>query len=48
MKNDIVIHGYLGRDPELKRYKNKDGEDRVRQGRRREEPEILEVDRGRF
>ena len=26
MKNDITIHGYLGRDPELKEYKNARGE----------------------
>ena len=26
MKNDITIHGYLGRDPELKDYKNARGE----------------------
>ena len=26
MKNDITIHGYLGRDPELKEYKNAKGE----------------------
>ena len=25
--NKIVIHGYLGRDPELKTYKNAQGED---------------------
>ena len=28
MKNDITIHGYLGRDPELKEYKNAQGETR--------------------
>lgn len=28
MKNDITIHGYLGRDPELKEYKNAKGETR--------------------
>lgn len=27
MLNDIKIHGYLGRDPELKEYKNAKGED---------------------
>lgn len=27
MLNDIKIHGYLGRDPELKGYKNAKGED---------------------
>ena len=26
MLNDIKIHGYLGRDPELKEYKNANGE----------------------
>ena len=26
MHNQIVIHGYLGRDPELKEYKNARGE----------------------
>ena len=26
MHNQIVIHGYLGRDPELKEYKNAKGE----------------------
>jgi single-strand DNA-binding protein len=26
MKNTITIHGYLGRDPELKEYKNAKGE----------------------
>lgn len=26
MKNDITIHGYLGRDPELKDYKDSRGE----------------------
>ena len=28
MLNDIKIHGYLGRDPELKEYKNAQGETR--------------------
>ena len=28
MHNQIVIHGYLGRDPELKEYKNARGETR--------------------
>lgn len=28
MLNDITIHGYLGRDPELKEYKNAKGETR--------------------
>ena len=28
MLNDIKIHGYLGRDPELKDYRNAQGEDR--------------------
>ena len=26
MRNEITIHGYLGRDPELKEYKNAKGE----------------------
>ena len=28
MHNHITIHGYLGRDPELKEYKNAQGETR--------------------
>ena len=28
MHNHITIHGYLGRDPELKEYRNAQGEDR--------------------